>query len=291
MAERSVFSYTEQMNVTVEISAERDINALRSFIRAGRFSDTDAALMKGVVLAEYANRRNIERYMLAQHEYRVATKRFFPANVNKLVDAGFLVRLYASYGDHTEGPRIYAPSVASCALLPQLLSDKNAQYRAGLPVQPAVSVLSKLSAFQCYVTMMTDPVFSAAALSLWPKVMVGDFVSAPSLCAEAPSSCMYVLVVRRQDEQQARAITDAEALFTLLSGSGKRGAILFLCEDVLHAQMVATALPSSLRLQPEAVLFSYDAAMIEVENMVPMFRAKTTGGTTILTRTELSPLL
>ena len=291
MTERTIFSYTNEATARVEISADRDINALRNFVRAGRFSDTDAALMKGVALAGYANRYNIERYMLAQTEYKVATKRYFPANVNKLVDAGFLVRLYVSYGDHTESPRIYAPSVASSALLPQLLGQKKAQFRSGLPLLPPVTILSKTSAFQCYVAMMTDPVFSGASLTLWPNVTVGKYVSTPALCAETSSSCLYVIVVRRQEEHQERALTDAEALFTHLSGSGRKGAILFLCEDVLHAQMVAAALPASLRLQPDATLFSYDAAMIEAENMISLFRAKAGSGSTTLTRTELSPMV
>lgn len=291
MAERTVFSYIEEITIQLEVSSDRDVNALRQFVRNGRFSDTDAALMKGIVLAGYSNRYNIERYMLTQKEHKVASKQHFLANFNKLVDAGFLVRLYASYGDNTESPRIYAPSVASCALLPKILGDKKAVYRAGLPIQPPVTVLSKEAAFQCYVAMLSDPVYSDATITLWPKVSVGEFISLPALAVETASSCLYVLVVRRQEAHLERAMTDAQALFTHLSQSGKKGGILFLCEDVLHTQMVALALPSSLRLQQNATLFTYDSALLEVENLVPLFHAQASGGDTTLIRTDLNPLI
>lgn len=287
---KKIFYYTDAVTIQTEIVSEKDVNALRSFVRAGRFSETDAALMTGIVMAEYSNRYNIERYMLLQKSFKVASKRYFLANFSKLVDAGFLVRLYASYGDHTESPRIYAPSVASCALLPDLLGQKKAHYRPGLPLAPAVTVLAKEAAFQCYVALLSDPVYSAATITLWPKVKVGKFVSTPAMCVESKTSCIYVLVVRRQQEHLDRALTDAQALFTVLSASGKHGAILFVCEDALHMQMVSEVLPSSLRLQPDATLFTHDLSLLEIPNLVPLYHIQTSGGNATLKRTELAPL-
>ena len=90
MSEKSIFSYSENMQLVIEQNEERDINYLRSFIRARRLSDTDAAILFAVALAGYSNRRNIERFLSLQTKYQVQPKKSYLYNINRLVDNGFL---------------------------------------------------------------------------------------------------------------------------------------------------------------------------------------------------------
>lgn len=291
MAEKSIFAYSDQTEIRVEQNSPRDINYLRGFVRYGRFSDTDAAILAAVALAGFANRRNIERYLSLQTTYHFPKKKKYDYNINKLVDNGFLVRLYASGVNDRESPRMYCLSVAVCALLPQLLGQKTKEFRPGLPAPSACDVLSAQVGFQLYNVMLSDPVFAGTEISVREPVALDTHTSVPAVTAVGNKGTFYAFAIRRQDACLERAMFDAQALIAKLASDGKRGAILFVCEDTLHMESVAAKLPQTL-LSCGALLFTYDLSLDENDRVI-MYLADSGSagiGNVSLVRTELEPL-
>ncbi|MBQ6105692.1 MAG: hypothetical protein IJL03_07070 [Lachnospiraceae bacterium] len=288
MSEKSIFSYSENMQLVIEQNEERDINYLRSFIRARRLSDTDAAILYAVALAGYSNRRNIERFLSLQTKYQVQPKKSYLYNINRLVDNGFLVRSYASYGNSLETPRIYCLSVAVCALLPHLFGQKKTMFRPGLPFPHPCDVLSNEIGFQTYITMLSDPVFQNTDLTLRQKVVLSSHTCVPAVLSHGSKGDCYVFVLRRQEAYVDRALFDAQALIAKMAADGTRGALLFVCEDVVHMETVSARLPQAL-LSSGAVLFTYDLSLSENDRVVT-YLATPGIGTVSLVRTELEPL-
>ena len=286
---KSIFAYNDSVSICIEINKEKDINALRSFIRAGRFSDTDAAILKAVSVAGYANKQSIERYLALQTEYKVVPKKTYRFNINKLVDNGFLVRLYASYGaTEKESPRIYCLSVAVCALLPHLFGQKKTSFRSGVPVLSACDVLSMEAGFQCFCSMLADPVFAGTDISVREKVALPSHVCLPAVSAKGKNGTCYVFVIRRLDSSLERAFFDAQALMTKLAADGTRGALLFVCEDALHMESVSAKLPSALS-ESGSALFCYDRSLLEQGSVVP-YSVEAGIGSVKLMRVDLFPL-
>lgn len=288
MAEKSIFSYTDNLQFVIEQNEERDINFLRSFIRARRLSDTDAAILYAVALAGYSNRHNIERYLSLQTKFQVQKKQSYRYNINRLVDNGFLVRAFASYGNSTESPRIYCLSVAVCALLPHLFGQKRTMFRPGLPLPHACDVLSCEIGFQAYNVMLADPVFKGTELTLREKVSLPSHSFVPAVRAHGTKGDCYLFVLRRQEAYVERALFDAQALIAKLAADGTRGALLFVCEDVVHMETVSAKLPQAL-LSSGAVLFTYDLSLLENDRVVT-YLAEPGIGSVSLVRTELEPL-
>lgn len=288
MAEKTIFSYTDNVQLFVEQNEERDINYLRSFIRARRLSDTDAAILHAVALAGYTNRSNIERYLAHQNRFRVQPKKSYRYNINRLVDNGFLVRAYASYGNSSETPRIFCLSVAVCALLPHLFGQKKTMFRPGLPFPSPCDVLSCEIGFQTYNVMLSDPVFADSVLTLREKVVLPSHTCVPAVHAHGNKGDCYVLILRRQEACIERALFDAQALIAKMAADGIRGALLFVCEDVVHMETVSAKLPQSL-LSSGAVLFTYDLSLLENDRVVT-YLAEPGIGSVSLVRTELEPL-
>lgn len=290
MSEQSIFAYNDNVRIVSEINNQKDVNYLRSFIRAGRLSDTDAAILRAVSLGVYVNRRNIERYLSVQKDYVIREKANYRYNISKLLDAGFLCRLYAAYDDEgKEGPRIYCLSNSACQLLPQVFGNRKAVFRSRMQSDSPCDVLAAEAAFQCYCSMLADPVYAGTVLKVKDQVALPSHTALVSVSSCGSAGTLYGFAVRRLDSSRQRAFFDAQALLSKLAADGTRGAFLFICEDVLHMEQVAASVPSSLA-ESGGVLYTYDLSLVEENNRVILYTADSELGRTALNRVELSPL-
>lgn len=283
----STFAFSENLSSSVEVYVQKDVNFLRSFIRSGRLTETDGAILHAIELAHYANRANIEVYLERQKEFAVWDKKSYIHNLAKLLDNGFIARILLS-SDTKLVPPVYTITPSCAMLLPTIFGKKRA-YFSGIPVSPVQDILVCESAFQAYSSLISSESVIGRP-ELYPEVSGEMLAIKVALSANVNGYHTYWLVAKRSQVVMGRLRFDLNNLLLQVSKKKEPSAVVLLCEDLAHMEYVARAISTDVPAAAPLLLYTFDYAMFDFTGSLPLYRIDTDGASAVVSTAGLIPL-
>lgn len=282
----STFAFSLDLSPSVEVYVQKDVNYLRAFVRAGRFTQTDAAILHAIETAHYVNRANVEVYLDRQKEFNITEKQNYKHNLAKLIDNGFVARILLS-SDTKLVPPVYTITPSCASLLPTIFGKKRG-YFTGLPVQPAQDILMCEASFQAYTSLINHEDV-AGAPELFASITAEPFAVRTAFTASISGYRTYWLCARRSQSVMGRLRLDLNNLVLHINALHEPSTVVLLCEDLAHMESVSRALATAVPAAAPLLLYTYDYAMYDFSGSLPLYRVDTDGASAVVSTAELLP--